>query len=213
MKNHLFWIIAGGIITVVFLAPLFFIDYESVVLQLIEEYPYSAPLIVIVFRFIGVVLAPLPGAPIAFASMAFLPWTTAWLYNFIGAELGMVAAFLIARNFREPVVARFAPLGKVHRWQEEVSQIKQFWGFVGLRAVSLFAFDFVSYGAGLTKLSFLHFILATFLVDIPIGFLFFYFGGLAVRYSVYLYGVFAVIFMIILASAGRRWSVRKYSAD
>lgn len=198
IKDNIFWLIGGAIIVVVFLLPIISFDYREYVSDLIRAYPYLAPIIIAIFRFLGVVLAPLPGAPVAFASMALWPWYEAWAYNFIGAELGMIAAFLIARKFREPVVARFAPLEKIHHWQDKISQRKQFWSFVGLRVVSLFAFDFVSYAAGLTKLSFRNFFLATLLVDIPIGFLFFYLGGLAIKYSIFLYGTFAAIFMINL---------------
>lgn len=135
--------------------------------------------------------------------MVILPWYEAWVWNFIGAESGAIAAFLIARKFREPVVARFAPLERIHQWQDKVSQRRQFWSFTGLRAASLIAFDFVSYAAGLTRLSFRTFVIATFLIDIPAGFLFFYFGGLAVKYSIFLLAVFAVIFMTAVITWNR----------
>ncbi len=203
-RNNLFWLIGGLIIIVAFLLPIFSADYRAATVGLIQDYPYFAPLIVIIFRFIGVVAAPLPGAPIAFASMAILPWPQALLYNFIGAELGAVAAFLIARRFREPVVARFASLNKIHAWQEKVSKSRQLWTFTGLRAASLIAFDFISYAAGLTKLPFRTFLLATLIIDIPANFMFFYFGGLAVSFSVFLFGAFAVIFMVGLALWNRK---------
>lgn len=197
-KTSILWLIAGIIITVVFFLPIIFSDYQKYAVDLIERSPYLAPFIIIVFRFIGVVLAPLPGAPISFASMAVLPWYEAWAWNFIGAESGAITAFLIARKLREPAVARFAPLEKIHQWQDKVSQRRQFWSFTGFRAVSLVAFDFVSYAAGLTRLSFWTFIIATFLIDIPAGFLFFYFGGLAVKYSIFIFAVFAAIFMVTI---------------
>ncbi len=196
-KANILWVIIGFLIVIVFFLPIVSSDYQKYAAGLIQSHPYLAPFIIILFRFIAVVLAPLPGAPISFASMAVLPWYEAWSWNFIGAELGAITAFLIARYFREPAVARFAPLERVHQWQERVSKTKQFWGFVGLRFVSLVAFDFVSYAAGLTKLSFLAFITATLLIDIPAGFLFFYFGGLAVKYSIFIFAVFVVIFMIV----------------
>lgn len=197
-KANIFYLIAGTIIVVTFLLPIFSSDYQQYANSLIQYSPYLAPVIIIIFRFLGVVLAPLPGAPVSFASMALLPWYEAWTYNFIGAELGSITAFLIARRFREPVVAHFAPLNQVHQWQEKVSKRKQFWAFTGLRAVSIVAFDFVSYAAGLTKLSFWTFLTASLLIDIPVGFSFFYLGGLAVKYSILLSGISAVIFMIAI---------------
>ena len=195
-KNNLFWLGAGTVLAFFFLLPLVSHNYQEYAVGLIHTYPYLAPLLIIGFRFIGMVLAPLPGAPIAFSSMALLPWHEAWFYNFVGNEAGVIAAFYIARKFREPVVANFVPLEKIHRWQEQVSARKQFWAFAGLRLFSILAFDFVSYAAGLSKLSFKTFISATLLVDIPIGLLFFYLGGIAVKYGVWLFGAFAVILAV-----------------
>jgi len=195
-KRNLFWLGAGVIVTIFFLLPIFFGDYQEFAVGLIQSHPYLAPSLIIFFRFLAVVAAPLPSAPIAFASMALLPWYEAWGYNSLGNWLGVIVAFFIARRFREPVVSHFAPLERVHRWQERVSQRRQFWAFTALRAASVLALDFVSYAAGLTKMSFKTFFFATLLVDIPIGFLFFYLGGVAVKYGVFLLGIFAILFII-----------------
>lgn len=194
-KKNLLWLIPATVIAVVFSIPIFSAEYLNRVVDFINIYPVAAPIVIIFFRFIGIVLAPLPGAPISFASIAVLPWWEAWIYNFIGAELGVITAFLIARKFREPVVARFAPLQKVHEWQGKISERQQFWSFVGLRLATFVAFDFVSYAAGLSKLRFSSFVLACLLIDIPAGFIFFYFGGIAFQYSVYLFIGFVISFL------------------
>lgn len=83
---------------------------------------------------------------------------------------------------------------------------KQFIGFVGLRFISITAFDFVSYAAGLTKLPFGVFLTASLTVDIPASLAFFYFGGLAIQYSFYLWGAFVILFgaaMFVLKYAKR----------
>ncbi len=195
-KANILWLTAGIIIVVIFLSPFIFPDYKKFITDLIQRSPYFAPVIIIIFRFLGVVLAPLPGAPVSFASMAVLPWQEAFIWNLIGAESGSIAAFFIARKFREPVVAHFAPLAKIHQWQDKISERKQFWSFAGFRIATLVAFDFVSYAAGLTKLPFRTFLVATLLVDIPANLIFFYFGGLAVRYGIFIVAVFVVIFMV-----------------
>ena len=166
--------------------------YFEIATTLIKNYPYAAPLIIIVFRFLGVVVAPIPGAPIMFASIAIFPWWQAWLYNFMGTMPATICAFFIARKFREPVVAHFAPLKEVHTWQENISHKRQFWMFAALRLSSLVAFDFVNYAAGLTAISFKTFILATLLVEIPVGFVFFYLGGIAIQYSLYIFVFFTM---------------------
>lgn len=178
--------LAGGIAaSLLFLLPLLFSRSFQFVTDTAHHYPYGAPLVIIGVRFVGVVIAPLPGSPVMLASVAVLPWQQAWAYNFIGSTAGAVVAFFIARRFREPVVARVAPIREIIRWQEAISQSNQFWAFTGLRLITPFVFDFVNYAAGLTRIPFWTYFLATLAVDIPTGFVFFYFGGIAIRYSMY----------------------------
>jgi len=195
-KKNLLWLLPSTIIVVIFSLPIFSSEYLNRIVDLIKVYPAIAPIVIIFFRFIGVVLAPLPGAPISFASIAVLPWWEAWMYNLIGVELGSVVAFLLARKFREPVVSWFAPFQKVHEWQDRISQKKQFWAFVGLRLTALVVLDFVSYAAGLSKLRFNKFILACLLIDIPTSFIFFFLGGMAFQYSIFIFAGFIAIFLI-----------------
>lgn len=195
-KRQVWWVLGGLLIFIIFLAPLASFNSREYIGNLLQAYPYLAPLIVIGVRFITIVIAPLPGIPVSFASIAFLPWQEAWLYNIIAVELGSVCAFFIARRFREPVVARFASVRQVHEWQKTVSDRTQFWAFAALRFLSVSAFDFVSYAAGLTAISFRTFIIASLLVDIPVSFVFFYAGGRALSYSAYIFGAFAVLFFI-----------------
>lgn len=193
------------LIIAVVMAPFFSDDYLALVTVFIKAHPQTAFAIIIIARFLGVAVAPLPGAPIALLSIALLPWWQALIYNFIGAELGAIAGFWIARVFRERAVRYFAPLERVHDWQKSISARRQFWGFVGVRLVSITAFDFVGYAAGLSTLPFWHFFFATVLVDVPVNIAFFFLGGLAVKYSVY----FFLALMFIFAVAVAVWQTRQ----
>lgn len=197
-KQKLFWAGGGVLIFAVFLLPLTSFTSREYITHLLQSYPYLAPLIVIGVRFITIVIAPLPGIQVSFASIAFLPWQEAWLYNLIAVEAGSVCAFFIARKFRESVVARFTSLQNIHTWQKAISRTKQFWGFFALRFMSISAFDFVSYAAGLTTLSFRTFFIASLMVDIPVSFIFFYVGGVAFQYSIYIFIAFAVLFAVVI---------------
>jgi uncharacterized membrane protein YdjX (TVP38/TMEM64 family) len=203
-KQKTLWFTAGIILSIIFLVPIFLPDYNQYAGEIIKAYPALAPFVIIVFRFLGIVLAPLPGAPVAFASMAFLPWWQAWLWNLIGVELGSACAFFIARRWRERIAAKFAPLQDLHAWQEKISERRQLWGFVTLRFVSSVIVDFLSYAAGLSKISFRNFLLASVSVDAVVSLAFFYIGGKAFAYGVY----FAVAFLILL---GVSFIVAKYS--
>ncbi len=181
-------------IAVIFILPLVSSRSFEFAADLVRNYPYVAPVTVIGLRFLGVVVAPIPGSPIMFASIAILPWWQAWLYNFLGSMIGSICAFLIARRFHEPVVAHFAPLREIHRWQETISQRKQFWAFVGLRFLGLLVSDFVNYAAGLTKMPFRTYLTATLLVEIPVGFLFYYLGGVALHYGLFIFMIAIALF-------------------
>lgn len=203
-KRKALWLAAGAVLTALFLVPVFFPEYNQYAVTLIKEYPALAPLAIMVFRFLGVVLAPLPGAPVAFASIAFLPWHEAWFYNLIGVEFGSVCAFFIARKWREPIAAKFAPIQSLHAWQEKISEQRQFWGFVALRFLSAVVVDFLSYAAGLSKIPFRNFLLASVSVDALGSLAFFYLGGIAFAYGVYVAAGFMALFLVFFLIARYR---------
>src|SRR3989344_5382101 len=194
---------AGIVMAVVFLVPVFSGKYQALVAAAVATNPMHAFFIVAFARFLAIVIAPLPGQPVAFMSMAVMPWWQAWFANFAGADIGAIVAFLIARKFRAPVAARFTGLANLHAFESALSQRTRFWGFLGLRFVAAGALDFFSYAAGLTKISFRTFVLATVLADIPITLAFFYFGGMAAQYGVYIMVTFIALFMVVSAVMGR----------
>lgn len=193
--KNLLWTLGGVVITAVFLLPLFSENYFGLIKKFISLHPVSAPIVVIFFRFIGVVLAPLPGSPVGLASIAVLPWWQAWIYNLIGVMSGAIVAFLISRKFRERAVGRFASLREVHKWQEKIPKHRQFWTITFFRFTSIFAFDFVSYAMGLTRISFRMFLFTSLIAEIPWSFTLYYLGGASVRYSIYLFILGVLIFI------------------
>ncbi len=203
------WAIAGIFVIVLFLAPVFSADYQAFILDFISRHPMTAPLTIIIGRFLGIVIAPLPGMPIAFASLAVLPWQEAWLYNLIGSDLGAFAAFMIARTFREPVAARFTGLRDLHVWEAAIAPRRKFFGFLALRVLAASALDFFSYAAGLSKVSFRIFAFATVLVDVPITFAFFYFGGMAMRFGTYIFFGFMAAFILASGFIARYYGINE----
>jgi uncharacterized membrane protein YdjX (TVP38/TMEM64 family) len=184
------------VITAVFLLPLFSARYFGLMKNFISLHPASAPAVVIFFRFIGVVLAPLPGSPVGLASIAVLPWWQAWTYNLAGVMSGGVAAFFIARKFRERAVSKFASLREIHEWQDKIPKHRQFWTLVFFRFTSIAAFDFISYAMGLTRMSFRMFLSISLVAEVPWSFTLYYLGGASVRYSIYLFILGVAILLI-----------------
>lgn len=198
LAGAFWWTLVGILMTAFFLVPVFSGEWQAIISALIAAHPSWAFAIVAFARFLAIVVAPLPGQSVAFASLAVMPWHEAWLANLAGADLGAFVAFFIARKFREPIAARFTGLHDLHAWEAAIGIRQKFWGFLGLRAVAASALDFFSYAAGLTKVPFSVFVLATVIVDIPITLAFFYFGGMAMRFGAYI----ALAFMLIFGIAG-----------
>lgn len=154
----------------------FVLAYRAEITNFALVYPLFLPLFIIIWRAISIIIAPLPGGILSFAFIPILGWFWAWVYGDIGVIIGATIAFYIARKFREPAVARFIPLKKLHVWEEKLSQRTEFVAFLGIRITTAPIMDFISYIAGLSKISYKKFILATIIAQIPEA-IWYYFGG------------------------------------
>jgi uncharacterized membrane protein YdjX (TVP38/TMEM64 family) len=114
----------------------------------------------------AVVVSPIPSVPLDIAAgLAFgLLWGTVCVL--IGAEVGAVIAFGITRRLGRPRLARRLP----ERVMAQIDMLAERRGVRALlimRLIPVFSFDWVSYAAGLTSISFHAFALATFVGIIP----------------------------------------------
>jgi uncharacterized membrane protein YdjX (TVP38/TMEM64 family) len=127
------------------------------------------------WRVLGIIIPAIPGGIVSFAVIPFFGWSLTYLYTLIGISIGTSISFWLARSFRERLVARFLTLRKIHKLEDSLSHKKRFFAIVALRLFTVPVMDFSSYIAGLTKISFTKFFLATIIASIPdIGI--FYFG-------------------------------------
>jgi uncharacterized membrane protein YdjX (TVP38/TMEM64 family)/rhodanese-related sulfurtransferase len=116
----------------------------------------------------------LPGAVITLAGGAlFGPlWGTLW--NLTGATVGAALAFLIARHLGADWVARRAG-PRLQRLNEGVAS--EGWRFVAfVRLVPLFPFNLLNYALGLTRISFITYLLATWIFMLPGAFAYTWLG-------------------------------------
>jgi uncharacterized membrane protein YdjX (TVP38/TMEM64 family) len=116
----------------------------------------------------------LPGAVLTLAGGAlFGPlWGTLW--NLTGATLGAALAFLIARHLGADWVARRAG-PRLQRLNEGVAS--EGWRFVAfVRLVPLFPFNLLNYALGLTRISFVTYLLATWVFMLPGAFAYTWLG-------------------------------------
>ncbi len=161
-----------------------------------------APLLLIALMATSVVVSPLPSFPLDVAAGAFFgPWLGT-LYSALGALLGAIVAFGIARVLGGGLVGRLLG-GHIHFCQDCSDKLLTRFILVA-RLIPVVSFDLVSYGAGLTKISLRRFALATFLGMLPATFVYNYFGsvvvfgrGLTIALGLLMVGTFLILPLLI----------------
>ena len=177
-------IITGFVLVILFAGLYFYLEQsgssdnlfnQQSIQQIIMEYGQWGPILIIIFMSGAIIMSPLPSAPIALASGAAFGHTWGTIYILIGAELGAIIAFSMARLLGYEVMKkRFGDRIKITWLQSENNLML----VVGVsRLIPFISFDVVSYAAGLTSLGYLRFALATLLGIIPASFLLAHFGS------------------------------------
>jgi uncharacterized membrane protein YdjX (TVP38/TMEM64 family) len=173
-----------------------YLDMDLLILR-IRELEIIGPLLVIGLMILAIVFNPLPSAPIALASGAVFGHTLGTVYIVIGAEIGAVIAFMIARLTGFQVMKNY--LGT--RWSLSRFTTQNYLTaiiFVS-RLVPFLSFDLISYAAGLTPITFWRFALATLLGLIPTSFLLAHFGGEMVEADIQTTSIFILVIGLITA--------------
>lgn len=133
------------------------------------------PIAVIGSMVLAILVSPIPSAPVALSAGAIYGHFWGTLYVLTGAEIGAVAAF---------VIARYLGYDLLHRWFGDQlnrglagSQNFLMGTVFASRLMPFISFDIVSYAAGLTALSFWRFSVATLAGIVPASFLLAHFGS------------------------------------
>ncbi len=151
-------------------------DRETIETWVDQAGPWG-PVAVIALMTIAVVASPIPSAPIALASGAAYGHYAGAVYVAIGSELGAIVAFLIARGLGRGAVERF--LGDKSDYGLLGSQNALTLTVFSSRLLPFISFDAMSYAAGLSRLQFWRFALATFAGILPASFVLAHFGSTA----------------------------------
>jgi uncharacterized membrane protein YdjX (TVP38/TMEM64 family) len=171
--------------------------------MMLNEAGPLAPLLLVFGMATAVVVAPIPSLPLDLAAgAAYGPlWGT--IYVVIGAEIGAILSFLIARWLGREVITGLLKSDLTFCQACNDHQLLGLMFFA--RLIPVFSFDVISYGAGLTKVSLKGFALVTLFRMIPPTFAFTYFGSSVVSAqwaliaaSVAMVGLFFVVPKILL---------------
>ena len=133
------------------------------------------PLAIIGLLALAVVISPIPSAPVALTAGAAYGHTVGTLYVVLGAELGAVIAFAIARMVGKVTVQRW--FGPPLTQTMIGSQNTLMWIVFLSRLLPFISFDMVSYAAGISPLRLWRFLIATLAGIVPASFLLAHFGA------------------------------------
>ena len=167
----LFLILASGIA----LAVLYRDRFDAAALEAwVDGAGAAGPLLFMLLYALAAVLF-LPGSVMTLAGGALFGPVWGILYNLTGATFGAALAFLLARYLASDWVEQRTG-GRLKQLTRGVEN--EGWRFVAfVRLVPLFPFNLLNYALGLTRIRFLHYLLATYLFMLP--------GALAYTYLGY----------------------------
>jgi len=168
------WILGLGLVAAIGIVLAWRDRFDAQALQAWIEGAGAAGPILFMLIYAAATVLFLPGAVITLAGGAlFGPlWGTLW--SLTGATLGAGLAFLIARHLGADWVARRAG-PRLQRLNEGVAS--EGWRFVAfVRLVPLFPFNLLNYALGLTGISFVTYLLATWVFMLPGAFAYTWLG-------------------------------------
>lgn len=151
------------------------IENRELLLAAARQLGALGPLLIVGLMIVAIVFNPLPSAPIALAAGALYGHTLGTLYVVLGAELGAILAFLIARTAGYDLIRRY--IGETNKFVRLGSQNSMTLVVFVSRLIPFMSFDLISYGAGLTPLKLWRFAAATLLGLLPMSFALAHFGS------------------------------------
>lgn len=137
------------------------------------------PILIVMLMTLAVVASPIPSAPIAMAAGAAYGQVWGTVQVVIGAELGALVAFGLARILGRDALRRLfgdrVDAGLLGSQNALTAMV------LASRLMPFVSFDMISYAAGLSRLQLWRFALATLAGIIPASFLLAHFGGVAAQ--------------------------------
>jgi uncharacterized membrane protein YdjX (TVP38/TMEM64 family)/rhodanese-related sulfurtransferase len=154
-----------GLLTGIVFAIVYRDQFDATALEAwINDAGVLAPIVFMLIYALVTVLF-LPGSVITLVGGALFGPVLGTAYNLTGATLGAMLAFLISRYLASDWIADKAG-GRVKQLINGVEG--EGWRFVAfVRLVPLFPFNLLNYALGLTKIRFLHYMVATYVFMLP----------------------------------------------
>ena len=149
----------------------------KVVRDFIDKYEAYAMLVSTGLMVFQSVMAPLPAFLVTFANANLFGWWQGAILSWSGAMLGAAICFYISRILGRDVVEKLTSrvgLESVDRFFKKHGRQS----ILIARLLPFMSFDLVSYGAGLTSMTFIPFFVATGIGQLPATIIYSYVGGM-----------------------------------
>jgi len=183
----------------------------SVLMDWLRDAGPLAPLLLIGSMACAVVIPPIPSLPLDLAAGAvFGPFYGA-LYAIIGAEIGAIGCFLLARALGRDALSKLLKVETVFCQMCTDHQLMGLMFFA--RLIPVFSFDVVSYGAGLTNISLKAFALATLVGMAPPTFAFTYLGNsvISAQWPLIVAGLVMVAFFLAMPKLLTKYRTSRFA--
>lgn len=156
-KKIKMWIMIGFVaIMLVFAKQFFDQKFDSVesLQAYMKGFGISAPLILMLFQALQVVVPVLPGyLGCAAGAIAFGSSLGFWC-NYIGISLGSIVAYFLARRYGMNIVLAMFPENQYIKWSRRIAKSKSYDVFLFIATLlPLFPDDFLCYFSGLVKMN------------------------------------------------------------
>lgn len=174
----------------------------KVVIAYLRSYGKMAAVVSFILMVLQSIAAPIPAFLITLSNAAIFGWVKGAMLSWSSAMAGAALCFFLARALGRDFVERLTSKGAM----ESVDVFFERYGKYAIlicRLLPFVSFDFVSYGAGLTSMSFWSFFIATGVGQLPATIVYSYVGGTltggAQKLFVGLLTLFALSIMIGIA--------------
>ncbi len=151
------------------------LDVKEVV-NYIRSYGKMAAVISFLLMILQSVAAPIPAFLITLANASIFGWVKGALLSWSSAMAGAALCFFIARVLGRDAVEKLTSKGAMESIDEFFERYGKY-AILVCRLLPFISFDFVSYAAGLTNMSFWSFFLATGIGQLPATIVYSYVGG------------------------------------
>ncbi len=161
--------------------------------------------ILFLIKFLGLVWPPIPGGVLTLGAIPIIGWQKAFLIDFLGELAGSVVAYYLALYWGETLVKKVVDKKNYEKIKNfKVKKNREFELVFLLRVFGGTLIEIVCYAAGLMKVKFKPFFLASFIGYALVGSFTFYFAGAAIQRENLLVNTFLLIVAAVIFISFRK---------